>query len=416
MRTVRMGIAGFGGRGGGVAHTALSVSGGLMQPVAAMDPNDDRFEAACAGRGYRPERYATVREMVTKAQVDVVLIGSPNAYHLENLRELEGLPVPIFLEKPLEAGWDAICDVVRFARSHPAPVMVGHCMRYAPILQKAKSLLETGAIGKVASARFVQYCHYGNAMFHNWRREMQYSGGMLIEKATHDLDVMLWLLAARPTSVFASAKLVAYGGDAPADLRCRNCDKQVTCPESTSNIMNRWVGKYAFEEIEHMDDLCVYSSAVDVPDDEIVMIQFDNGIHGIYSQTFYSPRSFHHRDYQISGLGGAMDIDVGAEFGGQIKLCERFGTTNDHFEYNYDYMLRNHYNGDPYMCQTMYRVVTGEIPPPTTVEQAFFAEALGYAANISAKEGRQVMIDEIIPDDLKGLWDVPLFQESVPSV
>ncbi len=37
------------------------------------------------------------------------------------------------------------------------------------------------------------------------------------------------------------------------------------------------------------------------PDDEMCLIQFDNGVHAIYCQTFFTPRSFHHRDYQIIG-------------------------------------------------------------------------------------------------------------------
>ena len=405
MRVLDVGIVGFGGRGGYVAREAQRATGGLMRTVAVVDPNDARFEKGCVDYGCKPRRYPSPEEMLAEEALDVVIIGSPNEYHLENLRAMDGLDVPVFLEKPLDSTWEKINEIARFSRRYAAPIVVGHCMRYAPILQKAKQLIAQGAIGRPCSARFVQYCHYGNSMFHGWRREKERGGTMMIEKATHDIDIMQWILDARPVSVYASAKKMVYGGHASPELRCRDCDKQLSCPESVTNIMHRWVGEYAFEEIRDMDDLCVFSSAANVPDDEICVLQFDSGIHAIYTQVFYSPRSFHHRDYQIIGDEGAMDIDLGAEFGGKILLCPRYGTPGDAAEYKFDYMMRNHYNADGQMTQHLYDVVTRRIAPRTTVDQAYLAEALGYAAVVSAEQGRAVALTEIVPEDLADVWE-----------
>lgn len=411
MKTLQLGIIGFGGRGGDVGHTAERSTGGLVHTVAVVEPNDARFEQACKDYECTPRRYLTVPAMMAKERLDLVIVSSPNEFHLDGLRGLEGHNVPILLEKPLDSTWDKINAVARFCRTYPAPVMVGHCMRYAPILKKAKQLILQGAIGKVRSANFTQYCHYGNCMFHNWRREKHRSGTMMLEKATHDLDVMQYLLDARPVSVFASAKRLAFGGKESPTLRCRDCDRRTTCPESTVNIMQRWVGTYKFTEIKNMDDLCCFSEAVDCPDDEIALIQFDTGIHGTYSQVFYSPRSFHHRDYRIVGDRGAMDIELGAEFGGKILLCERYGTTGDAFEFKYDYLMRNHYNGDGPMTQHLYDVASQRLAPHTTVDQAYLAEALGHAAVLSSEENRLVSLQEVVPDDLKDVWQRTTFPE-----
>ena len=53
-------------------------------------------------------------------------------------------------------------------------------------------------------------------------------------------------------------------------------------------------------------------------------------------------------------------------------------------------------------------IIVNNAKPLATVEQAFFAEALGYASNLSQREDRQVKISEIIPDDLKDLLDTSL--------
>lgn len=407
METVNIGIVGFGGRGGHVGYTAETVTGGLMKTVAVVEPSTERYEKACVDYRCNPKRYNTPREMVSKEKIDVVIIGSPNEYHLENLMEMEGLKIPVFIEKPLDSTWEKINELVRFTKRYAAPVMVGHCMRYAPIIQKSKELIKQGAIGRICSARFVQNCHYGNIMFHGWRRERKRAGTQMIEKATHDIDVMQWLLEAKPVSVFASSKRMVFGGDKRPELHCRNCHERLTCPESMTNIMHRWTN--SFEEMKNMDDLCVFSSVVDTPDDEICLIQFDNGIHGTYTHAFYTPRSFHHRDYQIIGNLGAIDIDLGDEFGGKILVAERYGTHADKAVHNFDYLMRNHYNGDGFMTQHLYEVASGKAKPQTTIEQAYLAEAVGYAAIQSAEKEAVVYLKDIIPDDLSDILKKNIF-------
>jgi len=402
MRNLRVGIIGFGSRGGDLAASMKMAANGKMEATAAVEPNIDGFERISDQFGCRPERFGSIPEMLSAGNVDAVMIASPNWCHLENLRELQGTRLPIFLEKPLDAGWEQICELVRWTETHPAPILVGHCMRYAPILRRAKKMIEAGEIGRVRSARFVQNCHYGNIMFHSWRREKSKSGTNLIEKATHDFDILLWLMDAAPVSVFASQKLQVFGGDKDPKLRCRDCEEALSCNESTYNISNRWCGMDSFFEMRAMDDWCVYSSAVNTPDDDICLIQFDSGVHATYEQTFYSPRSFHHRDYQITGDKGAMDIDLGAEDGGNILLCKRFGTTGDTERYHFDYKDTGHYNADVDMLTHFYEVAANGAQPFTTVRQAFVAEALGYSAVHSAQEERLVRVSEIVPADLHG--------------
>ena len=150
--------------------------------------------------------------------------------------------------------------------------------------------------------------------------------------------------------------------------------------------------------------VCSLAKCVDVPDDEIYLIKFENGIHGTYSQVFYSPRSFRHRVYTVCGTLGAMEIDLG-EYDGKILFTKRYSSNYDKEVLEFDYVKRNHYNGDGYMCRHFYEVITKNVEPLATVEQAFMAEALGYASILSQREDRQVAVAEIIPDDLKDILE-----------
>jgi len=405
-RTLNLGVIGWGGRGGNVYRDGYEATGGLVAAVACVEPSDEKYVLGCQRWKASPKRYRTVPEMIAREEnLDAVIVASPNEYHLENLQDLEGSALPVLLEKPLDSTFEKICDVVRFARRYKAPILVGHCMRYAPVLQEAGRLLKSGAIGRICSVRFVQHCHYGNAGYHNWRRNKRKSGTWLIEKATHDFDVMNALLEDRPRAVSAIQKLQAFGGDKPDDLRCRNCPDALACPESMANVSYRW-GACRVEELKEENDFCVFAREVDTPDNDACLIDFDGGVFGTYQQWFFSPRSFHHRVYELHGTEGAMEIDLGAEFGGKITICHRYAqaVNNDRFTYRFDYLGRNHYNGDGPMMHHFYRVVKEGEQPLSTVEQAFVAELVGYGAIRAAEEGRVVALRDLLPPDLKEVY------------
>jgi len=405
---LNLGVVGWNGRGGTVAQIGHDALGGMLLPVACVEPSDEQFAQACRRYELQPRRYHTVKEMLAKEQLDGAMIASPNQFHLENLQDFHGSRLPILLEKPLDSQWERICDVVRFAAKYDAPILVGHCMRFAPILTEAKKMIQRGDLGAVCSVRFVQHCHYGNGMFHNWRRQRALSGGNFIEKATHDFDIMLWFLEAWPETVAAFGGLQAFGGKQPAKLRCRDCAERLTCTESIQNT--RWrSGNHKVEELEHASDLCVFSSAVDAHDNEHALIRFSNGTFGTYVQWFFSPRSYHHRIYEVQGTAGALEVDLGAEFGGRILFCPRYGTYADRQEFKFDYLGRNHYNGDGEMMKHFYQVMRGEAQPAATVAQAFAAEILGYAANASVADKQYTNVRQMLPKDLAGLYAQPVY-------
>ena len=399
---VKIGIVGWNGRGGELARDSVEATGGLMQPVACVEPSDEMYEKGCRHIGLNPERYLSVKEMLARERLDGAVIASPNAFHLDNLRDFAGSGLPLILEKPLESSFEKICEVVRVARTHDAPIVVGHCMRYAPILCEGKKMLARGDIGRICSMRFVQNCHYGNSGYHGWRGKKDASGTWLIEKATHDFDIMFWMIEDLPDYAAAIQRLHAFGGDRPDDLRCRNCPDKLTCPESIQNIHYRYKGP-AEQGLATERDLCVFRSEVDSPDNDHCLVGFPGGGIGTYVQWFFSPPAYHHRVYEFHGTEGAFEIDLGTT-DGHILLCPRYGADSERLEQKFDYLGRNHYNGDGQMTKHFYEVIRGEAPPHTTVEQAFAAELVCYAAMKSNEERRMVNPADLVPADLADVY------------
>ncbi|MCP3967270.1 MAG: Gfo/Idh/MocA family oxidoreductase [Lentisphaerae bacterium] len=204
--TVNVTIIGFGEMGKRRALEYQTATFGKMIFSAVVEPNDRRYKEGCEWVGYTPNRYTNISEMLAKENLDALIIASQNCFHLDNIKECLNTNLPIMLEKPLESSFDKICDLVRVTQSYSQPIMVDHVMRYAPIINKAKALIDAGKIGKVCSFNFTQY-HGGHSMFTTYRRTIEDSGGQLIEKATHDLDIAFFLCGAAPKQVKGVCRL-----------------------------------------------------------------------------------------------------------------------------------------------------------------------------------------------------------------
>jgi predicted dehydrogenase len=399
---LKIGIIGFGEMGKRHALEYHHATHGKMNFVAVVEPEESRYEEGCEWYGKRPRRYLDIREMLDKEKLDGLIIASPNCFHYENLQICMAANLPLLLEKPLESSFDKICGIVRLARTYKAPIMVDHVMRYAPIIQKAKEIINAGNIGKICSFNFVQY-HGGGALFTTFRRTMAGGGGQLIEKATHDFDVAFYLCGAAPRKVTGICRLQKFGGDKPEDLTCSNCD-DFKC----SNRLN--VGKSsnaAVKDIDLSHDLCAFSKVVDVYDNEMCMVECTNNVFGVYSHCFFVNNHFSRR-YEIIGTEGMLYIELTLRE--NLYNCDGRITVARYTpvlplpgieEYKFNYEGRIHYNGGPFAGRHFYDMIKGKTEPFTTVEDAFAAEMVGVAAMKSSEEHRQIDIEQdIVPQDL----------------
>ncbi|MBO4303271.1 MAG: Gfo/Idh/MocA family oxidoreductase [Lentisphaeria bacterium] len=393
----RIGIIGFGEMGKRHALEFRESTMGEIAIAGVVEPNDEMYENGCAWNKCDIPRYGSVEELLEKGAPDGILITSPNFTHLANLKKLDSFHGPILVEKPLDTSPEKISDIVRFVKQHKGPVMVDHCMRYSPIIRKARELIEKGAIGKVCSFQFTQ--RDGAGMYHNFRRTRAGGGGFMVEKATHDLDVMLFFTDARPESVMMVSAQHAVGGDKPDDLTCSECAERGRCRYAKESYVMKGL---KVNDVAKLNELCVFAKCVDVPDNETCTIRLSNGIFGTYSHSYFVPVPGHSRIYEILGTEGAMYLTLSREgsYEGEIKIYPfNRELTTETLSFKYDGKI--HYYAGPFLARHFLSLMKGETTPFTTVPQAFTAEMLGFAAIRSSMEGsRWVELSEIVPRDL----------------
>lgn len=396
----RIAIIGFGEMGKRHGLEFYESSMGEIEIGGVFEPNDEMYENGCAWN-HRNDipRYATVEELIAGVKPDGVLITSPNFTHLANLQKLKDYTFPVIVEKPLDTSMEKISDIARFSREYKGPLMVDHCMRYAPIIRKARQLIEENRLGKLCSFQFTQ--REGVGMYHTFRRSKAGGGGYMIEKATHDLDVMLYLTDAKPESVMMVSAQQAVGGNKPDDLTCDVCPERNSCRFAAVNQTSE--GRKP-NKVAKLKELCVFAKTVDVPDNETCTIRLSNGIFGTYSHSYFTEIPGHSRIYEIIGTKGAMYMTLFAErtFDGEIRFFP-FNHDLTSESYRFQYNNKIHYYAGPNLVHHFYDLMCGtEKVPFTTVPQAYTAEMLGFAAMKSAEENsRWVKIEEIVPEDLR---------------
>ena len=394
----RIGIIGFGEMGKRHAHEFREATCGMIEVAGVVEASDIKYQMGCEWNKLAVPRFESPAAMFEHCRLDGVIISSPNCMHWANLQELAGMNIPVLLEKPLDSSLEKVAEIVRFNSKYQGKIVVDHVMRYAPIVRRAKQLIMDGKLGKVCSFQFTHRDSWG--MFHTFRRSIAGGGSQIIEKATHDLDVALYLTNALPEKVAMLSRQQVMGGNRPNDLRCPNCPDILTCPSAYTG--NKTVSNN-FKDIDVSNSLCVHAQEVDVPDNETCLIKLSNGIFGTYSHTYFCNMPGHSRIYEVIGTQGAlyMTLAESHDYHGLLKFYP-VNNSGEIETYDFNYFGKIHYYGGPYVARHFYNLMCGsETKPFTTVNQAFVAEALGFAAMQSAGGEQFVNILDMVPDDLR---------------
>ena len=207
MKELRIAVIGCGARAAIVIANFLKAARGRASVRVVCDPDPEAVNrrltewkaggAKCAG---------SVAEAVNDPEVDLVAIFSPNARHCEAILAALAAGKRVFSEKPLATTLEDCERIIAAEQRAGIPIMTGFVLRYAPIYRKVKELLDSGTFGSIvniAASENRQSWGGGNSMSadYGWRRFVSEAGPYLLEKCSHDLDLLNWFAGALPTRV-----------------------------------------------------------------------------------------------------------------------------------------------------------------------------------------------------------------------
>ncbi len=215
-RDVRIGLIGF-GLAGSVFHAPLISTTQGMQLAAIVTGNHDRTQLA---RRTYPDAdvYATPEELWDGAGVDCVVIATPNTSHAPLARAAVSHGVAVVVDKPLATSSEQALQVIDAAEQAGTLLTVFQNRRWDGDFLTVKSLIESGALGKVArfESRFERW---RPQIKDGWRENVSPAdgGGLLFDLGSHVIDqtLNLWGPAA---SVYAEVDTTREGAKVDDDV------------------------------------------------------------------------------------------------------------------------------------------------------------------------------------------------------
>ncbi|NLE30479.1 MAG: Gfo/Idh/MocA family oxidoreductase [Phycisphaerae bacterium] len=292
-KVYRTALIGCGMRGTCIALNAKNF--GRYEIVAVADPDaaNRTHTKKELGMGELPE-YSDYKELLKWGQFEVVIIGSPDFVHETQAIDCMNAGKHLLLEKPIAISYDGGKRVVETALKTGRTVAVGFVLRYAPLYAKAKQLIEQGTIGKLTTMWVLHSVASGSDWyFHDWHASFANTGGLLLQKGSHDFDILNWFAGAQARQISAIGSRDVFGGDEPNDLTCPKCDKRFTCPERMNDDSPRVQ--------------CAFRKEVDCLDNHLVQIVYDNGVKASYNECHYTPDD--NREYVFIGTKGKIVLN-----------------------------------------------------------------------------------------------------------
>jgi predicted dehydrogenase len=162
-----------------------------VQVTAIAEPNPaSRAEARKLVPATR--EFEDYSELLEHAQIDAAVVCLPSVLHAEAADAVLERGRHLYLEKPIATDLDAARGVLEAWRRSGAVAMIGFNYRSHPRYERARASVQAGKLGEIVSARTV--FTGGDRAMPDWKRSRARGGGVLLEKGSHHVDLVRFLL------------------------------------------------------------------------------------------------------------------------------------------------------------------------------------------------------------------------------
>jgi predicted dehydrogenase len=406
----RIASIGCGGRSITYLHW-LKQKGFDYELAAVADPN-------IKNRDYVNNKFANGKAMcfadgldlVKACDVDGAVIATPNHLHREPAVAAIRKGWKILLEKPVAPSTEDLKAIWSESQASSSSVIVGFVLRYAPFYQKVHQLVQDGAIGQVMviSAEELMSDRLSSLFARgNWRNDAALSGGLMLEKCCHDIDILNWFAngrAVRLSSLSRRTFLLPKDGVA---LHCQHCKLNLTCRFDRNRILESFRAEDAGEMFDlwatsETDDACVYGNSSGYPDHQTINIEYDNGV--LCNFTVAQAQPTNTRTLRILGSKGQIYADL---FRNQITVFRHTGPNNQAIEtitVNHD--GSGHGGSDSVITADFLNLLNGQDSPERPgLKEGVESAMMCLAADMSAKSNTVMELESL----RKGIFvDTPL--------
>lgn len=369
---MRVGLCGVGDRLGYLARL-LRDEIQDFDPVAFADPQPVGLQNIQTGRNRPMNAYPDLARMLDSETLDLLMIGSPNHLHYEQLRLALDAGLKVFCEKPVVISEEQTFALLETLRNQGTDrILMGLVLRYAPLYVDLLRLADDGVLGNIVSMEASEHIEpaHGAFFFRDWRRRSELSGGYLLEKCCHDLDLYARLVKSRPR------RLVSFGGRSVFLERNRRWDREVLYRSRPP----RWQGIAS-----------AFSGDADIVDHQVALVEYENAAKLSFHTNIHAP--VEQRRFCVIGTRGMAEGDF---VRGYLRVhCARSGDCLFDETYPGD-AVSQHYGAERNMARDLAAHFERGEPLPVSVIDGLAAGLTAMKIDESRLQGREL--------DLSGVW------------
>lgn len=170
--------------------------------VAVCDKVTDTMNLYVQEYGATP--YTELEDMLENEDLDVVCICTPSGFHASIALEIAKAKKHIIVEKPLAMTLEDTEKIIEVCKDNNVKLSVVHPNRFRPVVQEVRKILDENMLGKISHASCIVNWNRNQEYYDQapWRGTKQYDGGVLMNQAIHNLDLLLWFMG-NPKQVFS---------------------------------------------------------------------------------------------------------------------------------------------------------------------------------------------------------------------
>ena len=367
---LRIAVIGMGQRSAIARHVAEAVASSTDLEARVIAVADVTADGRERGRSEYPDALVVESHRDLVGAVDAAIVTTPDWTHAEIAIDLLRAGIAVYLEKPLAITVEDADAVLNTAAETGTPLYVGHNFRHAAVVRLMREIVERGAIGEVKAV----WCRHfvgngGDYYFKDWHADRTKVNSLLLQKASHDLDVIHALAGGYTSRVVGMGSLSVYG-----DVTDRR--------DRSGELMGDWFSLDNWPPLEQTG----LNPVVDVEDVSMVMMTLDNGVQASYEQCHFTPDYW--RNYTVIGTEGRLE-NIGDTGGGVVKVWNhrRGWDVQGDREYPIDGVDSGHADADLLtMTEFLRSVALGE-PTSLSPVAARAAVAAGALATRSLRGG-----------------------------
>ena len=355
--TLRYGLIGTGMMG--VEHIRnVAITPGA-EIVAIADPveNSLRWAKDALGQQANPQVFDSASDLA-KADLDAVIVASPNHTHRVVLDPLFDAGLNILCEKPLATTIDDARWVVSRASQSPAIFWTAMEYRYMPPAAAFIDQVHGGQVGRLQMLSIREHRFPFLVKVDDWNRFGANTGGTMVEKCCHFFDLMRLIVQSEAVRVYCSGAM------------------------DVNHLDERYKGK-----------------TPDIIDNSYTTVDFANGVRAMLDLSMFAEGA--ENQEEISAVGDRARLECliptgDLVFSPRTGFMQPKAVERTHVAVDPQALAAGHHHGATfYQHQKFYSALIGNGPVEVTAADGMMAVAIGTAAEISAREKRVVTMDEL---------------------